>query len=65
MKNLDYLSVTWLIRCAHQKTRRHVLKRDWTKEGVPKSNIAIIWTATFEWSVVGCESKNGHQKDII
>ena len=31
---------------------------------VPKSNIAIIWTPTFEWYVVRCGSKNGHQKCV-
>ena len=29
-----------------------------------KSIVAIIWTPTFEWYVVGCGSKNKHQKDM-
>ena len=32
---------------------------------VTKSNIAIIWTRVFEWHVVRCGSKNGHQKTCI
>ena len=31
---------------------------------VPKSNMIIILTPTFEWFVVRCESKNGCQKDM-
>ena len=34
------------------------------KVGVPNANIAMIWTPIFEWHVVSCRSKNGHQKDI-
>lgn len=49
--NLDYVSGTWLIGCAHQKTRRHVLKRYWTEVGVPKSNRATIWKVRFEWGI--------------
>ena len=30
----------------------------------PKSNIAIIWTLIFEWYVIRCGFKNGHQKDM-
>ena len=32
---------------------------------MPISNIAIIWTTIFEWCVVRCGSKNGHQKDMF
>jgi hypothetical protein len=31
---------------------------------VPKLNMTIIWTPTFEWYVVRCESRNWHQKDM-
>jgi hypothetical protein len=34
------------------------------KVGVPKSNIARIWTPTFEWYEVRCGSRNRHQKDM-
>ena len=35
-----------------------------TKVDVPNSSIAIIWTLVFEWYMVRCRSKNGHQKDM-
>ena len=31
---------------------------------MPKSNIRIIWTSTYEWYVVRCECKNWHQQDM-
>ena len=34
------------------------------KVGVPKSNIARIWTPIFEWYEVRCGSRNRHQKDM-
>ena len=34
------------------------------KLDVPKSNIPIIWTSIFEWCMVRCRCKNGHQKDM-
>ena len=34
------------------------------KADVPKSNIATIWIPIFEWCVVRCGSKNGHQINI-
>ena len=34
------------------------------KLDAPKSNIPIIWTPIFEWCMIRCECKNGHQKDM-
>ena len=33
-----------------------------TEVDMPNSNIMIIWTPLFEWYLVMCGSKNGHQK---
>jgi hypothetical protein len=30
-----------------------------------KSNTTIIWTIVFEWYVVKCKFKKGHQKDMV
>ena len=30
---------------------------------MPKSNTSISWTRKFEYFVIGCASKNGHNKD--
>ena len=35
------------------------------KVGVPSSNITTIWTPVFEWYVVRCGSKNGHQRLVF
>ena len=30
-----------------------------------KSNTTIIWTIVFEWYIVKCKFKKGHQKDMV
>jgi hypothetical protein len=35
------------------------------KEDVPESNMVIICTPIFEWYVIRCGSKNGHQKGTM
>ena len=31
---------------------------------MPKLNTTTIWTPIFEWYMVACETKNGHQIDM-
>lgn len=38
---------------------------DFCKVDVPSSNTTITWTPVFEWYVVRCRSKNGHQKTCV
>jgi hypothetical protein len=35
------------------------------KGNVPNSTTYLNWTLIFEWCVVRCGSKNGHQNDVM
>ena len=32
---------------------------------VPNPSYDLKWTPIFQWCMVGCESKSGHQKDML
>ena len=36
----------------------------WGRVHTSDSNTTVMWTLVFEWYVVKCRSKNGHQKDM-
>ena len=36
----------------------------WGRVDTSDSNTTVMWTLVFEWYVVKCRSKNGHQKDM-
>jgi hypothetical protein len=68
--DFDLLTISSYI-CVSYPLRSSVVRKSdqfrptYLQVSVPTFNTTIIWTPLFEWYVVTCGSKGGHQKDII